>query len=119
MKNSTSRQFKASNVIRLALIDILNNKAKTLDVKFLSINITITNVDISSDLRIVKCFFVPSFGLNKLSIEDTLDTLEKNSYAIRAMVTSKIKLKYSPQIQFCYDKSFELTKQMEDLLNQL
>jgi ribosome-binding factor A len=119
MENITSRRFKAANVIQLALVDILRTKAKTLDIRFCSLNITLTKVVMTGDLRIAKCFFVPTFGLNKLNLEETIKTLQDNSRNIRTLVTSKIQLKYSPEIQFFYDESFEIMQKMDSLLNSI
>ena len=72
MNNSTSRKFKAANVIQVALVDILRNKAKTLDIRFAKLDITLTQVEVTGDLRVAKCFFVPTYGLNEMPLEEIL-----------------------------------------------
>ncbi len=118
-KNLSSRQLKAANLIRVALTDILQNKAKTLNILFSDAAITITKVQMTADLRNARCYFVPSFGLSKLdyvAIQKILDTYKKS---IRIMLTSKIQLKYSPEVHFIYDSSFDNSKNIEDIFQQL
>jgi ribosome-binding factor A len=111
--------LKAANLIRVALTDILQNKAKTLNILFSDAAITITKVQMTADLRNARCYFVPSFGLSKLdyvAIQKILDTYKKS---IRIMLTSKIQLKYSPEVHFIYDSSFDNSKNIEDIFQQL
>ena len=87
MNINKSRKFKAANVIQIALIDILRNKAKTLDIRFSKLDVTITKVEVTSDLKIAKCFFVPTYGLNKMPLEEILQTLHFNVKSIRLLLT--------------------------------
>lgn len=119
MDINKSRKFKAANVIQIALIDILRNKAKTLDIRFSKLDVTITKVDVTGDLKIAKCFFVPTYGLNKMPLEEISQTLHANVRSIRLLLTSKVKLKYSPEIQFFYDKSLKEMYNIDRLLNNI
>jgi ribosome-binding factor A len=112
-KEQSQRQQKVSALINAALIDCFR-KGGALDPRLESYPLTITKVNISSDLSVANCFFLP-FNTN-YSIEELLEALEKSRYAIRKFVTKEINLKYSPEIRFYYDAGFENTTAVEELL---
>jgi len=78
--------------------------------------LSITKVNISPDLRIANCFFLP-FN-TKLSADEILEALEESKYAIRDQVTRQVNLKYSPEIRFYYDAGFENVAHIEMLLKK-
>ena len=80
-------------------------------------SLTITKVNISPDLKIANCYFLP-FNTN-LSSDIILEALEESKYAIRQHVTKEINLKYSPEIRFYYDQAFENAAKIEQLLKEL
>ena len=75
--------------------------------------ITITKVNISTDLSIANCYFLP-FN-TKYEADELLEALEASKYAIRKFVTKKINLKFSPEIRFYHDVNFEQHALMEAL----
>lgn len=78
--------------------------------------LNITEVNISPDLRMVNCFFVP-FN-TQLSVEQLLNALERSKYIIRNSVTKNINLKYSPEIFFYFDQSIDNVMEIEGLLKK-
>jgi ribosome-binding factor A len=79
--------------------------------------LTITKVNISPDLKIANCYFLP-FNTT-LPSDIILEALEESKYAIRQHVTKEINLKYSPEIRFYYDEAFENAAKIEQLLKDL
>ena len=78
--------------------------------------ITITQVNISPDLSVADCFFIP-FNTN-YSVDDLLLALENSKYSIRKFVTKEINLKYSPEVRFHHDLKFDEIAATLALLNQ-
>lgn len=78
--------------------------------------LTITKVNISPDLSVANCFFLP-FNTS-YTTEQLLEALEVSKYDIRAFVTKEVKLKYSPEIRFHYDLGFENMTSVEELLKK-
>ena len=76
--------------------------------------ISIVEVNISPDLKVANCFFVP-FNTD-LSVDELLDALEESKYVIRSYITRQVNLKYSPEIHFYYDEGSENTILVEKLL---
>ena len=102
-RQQSQRQLKVGNLLRLALIDVLQ-RGKLLNTKFTSFPATITKISFTNDLKIADCYFLP-FN-TKLSGEEILKILEDSKHIIRKLVTAKINLKYSPELRFYYDHGF-------------
>jgi ribosome-binding factor A len=115
-KPQSQRQLKVSQIIGAAIIDCLM-KGKGVDMRLIPIPLTITKVNITPDLKVANCYFLP-FN-TKLSEEELLKALEESRYIIRQYVTKEINLKYSPEIRFFYDQAFENAAKIDLLLNKL
>jgi len=115
-KPQSQRQLKVSQLISAAVIDCLR-KGKRIDIRLLSMPLTITKVNISPDLKVANCYFLP-FNTN-LTRDIILEALEESKYVIRQHVTKEINLKYSPEIRFYYDQAFENAAEIEHLLKNL
>ena len=115
-KQQSQRQLKVSGLISAAVIDCLR-KGKRIDIRLVPMSLTITKVNISPDLKIANCYFLP-FNTN-LSSDIILEALEESKYAIRQHVTKEINLKYSPEIRFYYDQACENAAKIEQLLKEL
>lgn len=115
-KPQSQRQLKVSQIIGAAIIDCLM-KGKGIDMRLIPIPLTITKVNITPDLKVANCYFLP-FN-TKLSEEELLKALEESRHIIRQYVTKEINLKYSPEIRFFYDQAFENAAKINLLLNKL
>lgn len=100
-KVQSKRQSKIAQMIRVALSDCFQREGKIEHCLYGS-PISITEVNISSDLKVVNCFFIP-FNTG-LTINNLLDALELSKYVIRHYITRQINLKYSPEVNFYYDE---------------
>ncbi|MDA9163509.1 ribosome-binding factor A [Rickettsiaceae bacterium] len=114
-KVQSQRQLQVSQLINSSLIECFRRVSK-LDHRLDTCPLSITKVNISPDLRIANCFFLP-FN-TKLSVEEILEALEESKYAIRDYVTRQVNLKFSPEIRFYYDAGFENLAQIEMLLKK-
>jgi len=115
-KPQSQRQLKVSQLISSALIDCLR-KGKRIDVRLFSMPLTITKVNISNDLKIANCYFLP-FNTS-LSSDVILEALEESKYVIRQHITKEINMKYSPEIRFYHDEAFENLAEIENLFKKL
>ncbi len=118
MKNSenTSRQLRVASLIQQSLANIFARK-RGLDINLIKHSITITSVRVSADLRHASCYFLP-FDTS-LDIAKILTALDESKYAIRKQVTESIKLRYSPELRFYYDKGAENAFAVEETLCKL
>jgi ribosome-binding factor A len=114
-KDQSQRQLKVSQGIYASLIECFRKGSK-LDYRLDGCPLSITKVNISSDLRVANCFFLP-FNTT-LTPDDILLALEQSRFAIRDYVTRQVNLKYSPEIRFYYDAAFENFETIEKLLKK-
>ena len=114
-KEQSQRQLKVSHEIQVSLVECFR-KGNKLDYNLDGNPLSITKVNISADLRIVNCFFVP-FNTRKTANE-ILEALEQSRFVIRHYVTCAVNLKYSPEIRFYYDSTLENAENIEKLLQK-
>ncbi len=79
--------------------------------------ITITDVEISSDLRNVK-IFVSVYGSDEEKAK-TMDGLESASGFIRSEIGKRIQLRYTPELSFKFDESIARGARIMKLLNEV
>ncbi len=115
-KQTSHRQKRVANLINSAIIDCFKRE-RGLDVKLSGCPITITKVEVSADLKVAHCYFLP-FN-TELTIKDIELALKNSKYAIRSYVTDKIQLKYSPEIRYHYDHGTQNYNLVEELLKKV
>ena len=78
--------------------------------------ITITEVNVSPDLKNAKVYIMPLGGENKLEV---LDSLNKSNGRIKKLISSNINLRQIPKLQFKIDETFEYAKKIENILQKI
>ncbi len=77
--------------------------------------VTITDVKVSKDLQHAKVLY--SFlGNDRQGVEEAL---EKAKGFIRLLVGQRVVMRYTPEIQFYYDKSIEHSDRIEQTLEEI
>ena len=79
-------------------------------------NITITEVDVSPDLKNAKVYVMPLGGKNKV---DALSSLKKITGRLKKNISHNINLRQMPTISFKIDKTFEYAKNINDILKKI
>ena len=79
-------------------------------------NITITEVNVSPDLKNAKVYVMPLGGKNKL---DVLNSLNKVSGRFKKIISSNISLRQTPKLVFKIDETFEYAKKINDILDKI
>ena len=79
-------------------------------------NITITEVNVSPDLKNAKVYVMPLGGENKL---DVLKSLNKVSGKFKKIISSNISLRQTPKLVFKIDETFEYAKKINDILDKI
>ena len=93
--------------------------------------VTITNVDVSRDLRTAKVYFSapagrllpqgasrPSGG-DKPAAEAARQALQSATGIIRRRVGENVKMRYTPELHFIYDRSVEFSARVEQTLTEI
>ena len=112
----STRQLKVGDLIKLALIDVLR-KGKVKDPRLFDANVTVTEVKVSADLQIANCYIMPF--TSKLSEAELIDAFEQSRFQLRGLVTKIVKLKFSPELRFFYDRGLANAHNIDDLLNKV
>ena len=78
--------------------------------------ITITEVNVSPDLKNAKVYIMPLGGENKFEV---LDSLNKSNGRIKKIISSNINLRQIPKLKFKIDETFEYAKNIENILQKI
>jgi ribosome-binding factor A len=79
-------------------------------------NITITEVNVSPDLKNAKVYIMPVGGENKFEV---LDSLNKANGRIKKLISNNINLRQIPKLLFRIDETFEYAKNIENILQKI
>ena len=79
-------------------------------------NITITEVNVSPDLKNARVYVMPLGGENKL---DVLNSLNKATGRLKKIISSNISLRQTPKLIFKIDETFEYAKKINDILDKI
>ena len=98
-----------SNILK-ELSYIIANEVKNPNIKF----VTITAVDVTSDLSYAKIYFT--------TLDDKIETLRALKSAkgyIRKALADRVELRHVPELEFIYDESIEYGKHIEDKIKEI
>lgn len=108
----SQRQLRVGELIRRALSDILM-RGDLHDPELSRMSITVGEVRTSPDLRIATAYVLPLGGKGQ---EDVLKMLARNKGELRRAIDKKLALRYSPDLRFQLDRTFD---QMDDTRRML
>ena len=81
-----------------------------------NLNLTLTDVECSKDIRIAKIYYIPVGMKNSQSIEKAINSRKKE---IRKYLGKKIHLKYIPELRFIEDNSFDAFQKTSEILEKI
>ena len=116
-KNSTKsqRQLRVGEELRHLISNALLRES-FYDQIIENNTITVTEVNVSPDLKNAKVYIMPLGGENKLEV---LDSLNKSNGRIKKLISSNINLRQIPKLQFKIDETFEYAKNIENILQKI
>jgi ribosome-binding factor A len=119
----TQRQLRAGELIRHALVDILREEMLA-DPALAGVSITVSEVRMSPDLKHAVCFVEPlGAGLTGEDMPGAHDpaavvkALNKASKFIRGRLGRVIDMKFTPDLKFFHDQSFDAAGQINRLFD--
>ena len=110
----SQRQLRVGELIRRALSDILM-QGKIHDPDLNRISVTVSEVTASPDLKIATAYVCPLGGQGG---EDLIALLAKNKSEIRRSISKKLTLKYTPDLRFRIDETFDRMDETRRLFSQ-
>ena len=112
----SQRQLRVGELLREVLTDTFLN-APIRDPLLTNLNITITQVLASRDLKQAKIFFVP-FDQNSNDNSKMIEALNRATPFLRGQVAKRIRLRYTPSLRFELDRSMENASRIDALLEK-
>ena len=110
----SQRQLRVGELIKQSLGQIfLRDEAKVPILE--TINITVTEVRMSPDLKNARAYVIPLGGKDT---ENTVSVLTEFSPLIRKALSKKINMKFLPKYSFVSDKSFDYAAKIEKLIEK-
>tara|TARA_B100000886_G_C20219214_1_gene405739 strand:- start:71 stop:469 length:399 start_codon:yes stop_codon:yes gene_type:complete len=110
----SQRQLRVGELIRRALSDILM-QGTVHDPDLNRISVTVSEVTTSPDLKIATVYVCPLGGKGG---EDLIALLAKNKSEIRRSISKKLTLKYTPDLRFRIDETFDRMDETRRLFSQ-
>ena len=106
------RQLRVGELIRRALSEILM-RGDVHDPALSGVSITVSEVRTSPDLKVATAFVLPLGGANA---DEILAALKRARGEIRHQVTRIVDLKFSPELRFVLDETFDRMDETRRLL---
>ncbi|MCX7565621.1 30S ribosome-binding factor RbfA [Sulfitobacter sp. F26169L] len=113
-RGPTQRQLRVAETIRRALSDVLA-RGDVHDPELNRMSITVGEVRTSNDLKVATAYVLPLGGIGQ---DDVLELLERNKYELRKLVAKKLTLKFSPELRFQLDRTFDQMDETRRMLAQ-
>ena len=110
----SQRQLRVGELIRRTLGGIFS-RDQIYDEALSGISITVGEVSMSADLKIANVFVS---ALGKKNSEKVVDALNVNKVDIRKIVTRNVKLKFSPELKFFSDTTFDNMDSIRSLFDR-
>ena len=110
----SQRQLRVGELIRRALSEILM-QGIVHDPDLNRISVTVSEVTASPDLKIATAYVCPLGGQGG---EDLIALLAKNKSEIRRSISKKLTLKYTPNLRFRIDETFDRMDETRRLFSQ-
>ena len=109
----SQRQLRAGELVRHALVEILREEDLT-DPALAGVSVTVTEVRMSPDLRHATCFVVPLGGGQA---GEMVKGLNRTARFLRGRLGHNIELKFTPELKFIHDESFDEAARMNRLFD--
>lgn len=103
---------RLNHIFTEAISKIINEEVKDEDINF----VTITAVDISSDLSYAKVYFTNLVDSDR---EKVTFALNRASSFIRGKLCDMVEIRKMPELTFVYDESIEYGNKIEKIIDEI
>lgn len=108
-----SRVEKVQKELRYQVSLIVQQELKDPRIGF----VTITRVEITPDLKEAKIYFTTMDV--KESLDDTVNGLNRSAGFVRKLVGERMRMKFTPQINFIYDDSLKRQGIIDEIIDKI
>ena len=99
-------------MLRDALVEVLRHDVKDVPLGLASVN----EVEVSPDLHFARVFMS---GFNEEETRNVVKALQQRAPRIRSLLGKRIRLRYTPELDFRYDDTAARAGRIESLLSDL
>ena len=110
----SQRQLRVGETIRRALSEILQ-RGDVHDPDLNRMSITVGEAQASPDLRIATAYVLPLGGQGQ---DQVVELLARNKAELRRLIGKKLELKYTPDLRFRIDETFDRMDETRRLFGQ-
>jgi ribosome-binding factor A len=111
----SQRQLRAGELVRHALVEVLR-EAHLHDEALAGISVTVTQVRMGPDLRHATVFVEPlGAAIGGADTTEVIKGLNRASRFLRGELGRHIDMKFTPELRFAHDESFEEAARLERL----
>ncbi|MFN3207638.1 MAG: 30S ribosome-binding factor RbfA [Roseovarius sp.] len=110
----SQRQLRVGELIRRTLAEVLA-RGDIHDPELNRLSVTVGEVRTSPDLKVATAYVLPLGGHGQ---DDVLDLLRRNKGELRRIVGKKVGLKFSPELRFRLDETFDQLDETRRLFAQ-
>lgn len=107
----SQRQLRAGELVRHALVEVLREEDIS-DEALVGVSVTVTEVRMSPDLKHATCFVEPLGGGHAAEV---VGALNRHAKFLRGRLGRHIELKFTPELRFLHDESFNEAARMDRL----
>jgi len=108
----TRRTSRVGEMVRDALVEVLRHDLKNVDIGLASI----TGVDVSPDLHFARVYIS---GLNEDEVRAAVEQLQHARGAARRFLGQRIRLRYTPELDFKFDDTALRASRIESILHDI
>lgn len=117
----SQRQLRAGELIRHALVEVLREE-EIHDPAMDGVSVTVTEVRLSPDLKHATCFVEPlgagvADAPNAGHVDEIIKALNAHAKFLRGVLGKHIDMKFTPDLRFRHDDSFDAASHMDRLFN--
>lgn len=109
----SQRQLRVGELIRRALAEVLA-RGDVHDPELTAMSITVGEVRTSPDLKVATAFVLPLGGQHT---DEALAALRRNRGELRRAIGKKTQLKFTPELRFSIDETFDRMDETRRLLS--
>jgi ribosome-binding factor A len=109
----SQRQLRAGELVRHALVEVLREEDID-DPALQGVSVTVSEVRMSPDLKHATVFAQPLGGEHA---QEVAAGLNRHAKFLRGRLGRHIELKFTPDLRFLVDESFEAARRMDALFN--
>ncbi len=118
---ASQRQLRASEMIRHALVEVMREN-EIRDPALVGVSITVAEVRLSPDLKHATCFVEPlGAGVDTSDtaghVDEIIKALNANAKFLRGALGRHIDMRFTPDLKFRHDESFEAAARLNRLLD--